>query len=462
MSDLDWLGVADTAQAIANKTFSPVEAVEACLARIDRSNKALNAFISVYPDEAMDAARAAEAKVGKGEPLGPLHGVPLAVKDLFAVAGMQRTCGSRMLDEPPCREDAESVARLKDAGAIIVGLLNLHEFAFGPTGINPHFGTARNPWNRDRVCGGSSSGSGCAVASGLVPGSLGTDTGGSIRIPAALCGIVGLKPTHDAVSRQGIYPLCEDFDTGGPLARSVGDIALMSRVLGAGEGNDPGLGFDPGRDLVGIRIGALGEPYFDDLHPDIAKCVEAAIDVLREQGAVVEDAPFPLANDATSAWNAITLAAAFALHKDRALADDCSLSPDSHARILKGRDYSESDIAAARAMREQVLRDMKTLMGGFDVLIAPTTPIPAVSAETGGLEIDGRSIDGGAELGRLTRLASFTGQPAMSVPCGFTDDGLPVGLQVIGAWGNETTLFRIAGAYEAASPWRDRHPENQT
>lgn len=461
MSDLAWLGVEALAQQIASKTLSPVEAVTACLDRIERHNGEMHAFTSVYPELALAAARDAEAAVAAGDALGPLHGVPIAVKDLFAVEGMDRTCGSRMFAEPTGRKDAASVARLKGAGAIIVGLLNLHEFAFGPTGINPHFGTARNPWDRTRVCGGSSSGSACAVAGGLVPGSLGTDTGGSIRIPAALCGLVGLKPTHDLVSREGIFPLCEDFDTGGPLARSVADVALMTRVI-ADDG--PTTVGDTGGEIDGladVRVGVLGAPFFDDLHPDIAKAVDDAIGAIADLGAEVHEADLTSAGVATPAWDAIALAAAYALHGDRATTPDSTLSSDSQARILRGQSYGAENVEEARRTQVQVKRNMDTLMNRFEVLALPTTPIPAVSIDSAAFEFEGRIVDGGAALGRLTRLASLTGQPAISVPCGFTREGLPIGLQLIGRWRGEADLFRVAGAYERSAPWRDRRPEER-
>ena len=459
MTDLDGLGVAALAQQFASKALSPVEAVTACLDRIERHNDDLNAFTSVYPELALAAAHDAEAAIVAGDTLGPLHGVPVAVKDLFAVEGMDRTCGSRMFSESTGRKDAECVARLKDAGAIIVGLLNLHEFAFGPTGINPHFGTARNPWDRSRVCGGSSSGSACAVASGLVPGSLGTDTGGSIRIPAALCGLVGLKPTHDLVSRKGIFPLCEDFDTGGPLARSVADVALIMRVIADDDATSVDEADGEIDGLTDVRVGMLGSPFFDDLHPDIATAVNDAIAEIGDLGADVHEADLTSASVATPAWDAIALAAAYDLHKDRANAPNCTLSPDSHARILRGQSYGVADVEEALRTQDLVKRNMGTLMGRFDVLALPTTPIPAVSIDSAAIEFEGRTVDGGAALGRLTRLASLTGQPAISVPCGFTREGLPIGLQLIGRWREEADLFRIARAYERSARWQDRRPQ---
>ena len=455
MTKLTWMPIADLAENIRTKRISPVEAVHACLDRIERLNDELRAFISVYPDLALADARAAEAAVMAGDDLGPLHGVPLAIKDLFAVRGMVRTCGSRLIDEGPGEADAESVAALRAAGGIVVGLANLHEFAFGPTGINPNSGTARNPWDRSKVCGGSSSGSGCAVAAGLVPGAMGTDTGGSVRIPAALCGIVGLKPTHLRVSQQGIFPLVGEFDTGGPMTRSVRDTALMMAAL------DPDGGFGGHRalpSLDGIRIGVLQSAFEGGIDPDIGRHCRAAIAVLESLGAETEILDLPFADDAVTAWTTITLGRVYALHGPRAEAADCQLATNVRDRVLTGRDISAADIEEALAVRETVQAQVPDLMQRYDAFALPTTPIPAVDAADGMGTLDGAPVDGAATLGRLARLASITGQPAVSVPCGLTSGGLPAGLQLIGDRNRDETLLEIAACYEAASGWDGRQP----
>ena len=455
MTELTWMPIADLAENIRTKRVSPVEAVQACLDRIERLNDGLRAFISVYPDLALAEARAAEAAVMAGDDLGPLHGVPLAIKDLFAVRGMVRTCGSRLIDEGPGEADAASVAALRAGGGIVVGLANLHEFAFGPTGINPNSGTARNPWDRSKVCGGSSSGSGCAVAAGLVPGAMGTDTGGSVRIPASLCGIVGLKPTHMRVSQQGIYPLVGEFDTGGPMTRSVRDTALMMAAL------DPDGGFGSHRalpSLDGIRIGVLQSVFEGGVDPDIAQHCRAAIAVLESLGAETETLDLPFADDAVTAWTTITLGRVYALHGPRAEAADCQLAPNVRERVLTGRDISAADIEEALAVRQAVQAQATELMQPFDALVLPTTPIPAVDAADGMGRLNGAPVDGAATLGRLARLASITGQPAVSVPCGLTSGGLPAGLQLIGDRNRDETLLEIAACYEAASGWDGRQP----
>ena len=455
MTDLAWMSIAELAEKIRERQVSPVEAMQACLDRIERLNDDLRAFISVYPEQALASARAAEAAVMAGDELGPLHGVPLGIKDLFAVRGTVRTCGSRLIDEGPGEADADSVAALRAAGGIVLGLANLHEFAFGPTGINPHFGTARNPWDRRKVCGGSSSGSGCAVAAGLAAGAMGTDTGGSVRIPAALCGIVGLKPTHLRVSQQGIYPLAAEFDTGGPMTRSVADAALMMAAL------DPAGGFAGHRArpaLDGVRIGVLDCLFDSGVDPDIDRLTRTAVAVLHDLGAEIEALDLPFAAEATAAWNTITLGRTYAVHGERAEAPDSKLAPSVRDRVLTGRDISAADIGKALEVRQAVQAQVSELMQRFDAFVLPTVPIPAVDAADGQGELDGARVDGAAVLGRLARLASFTGQPAVSIPSGLTAGGLPAGLQLIGDWNADEALLEIAACYEAASGWGGRHP----
>ena len=455
MTDLAWMSIAELAGRIRARQVSPVEAMQACLERIERLNGGLRAFISIYPEQALAQARAAEAAVMSGGDLGPLHGVPLGIKDLFCVRGMVRTCGSRLIDEGPGGADAESVAALRAAGGIVVGLANLHEFAFGPTGINPHFGTAKNPWDRTRVCGGSSSGSGCAVAAGLVAGAMGTDTGGSVRIPAALCGIVGLKPTHLRVSQQGIYPLAGEFDTGGPMTRSVGDAALMMQAL------DPAGGFAGHRarpSLDGVRIGVLECLFDEGVEADIDRLTRAAIGILGDLGAEIEVLDLPFAAEATAAWNTIALGRTYAIHGERAEAPDSKLAPSVRDRVLSGRGISAADIEQALAVRQVVQARVLDPMRRFDAFVLPTVPIPAVDAQDGQGELNGTPVDGTAVLGRLARLASFTGQPAISVPSGLTAQGLPAGLQLIGDWNGDEALLEIAACFEAASGWSGRRP----
>ena len=465
-ADLASAGIAELGARIESGDVSPVEVMKATLARIDRLNGELNAFLSVYPDLALTAARQAEAEIQAGSYRGPLHGVPIGVKDLFQVKDMQRTCGSKILHEPPGAADATSIANLKSAGAIVVGLLNLNEFAYGPTGINPHVGSARNPWNRDMACGGSSAGAGCAVAAGLVPGAMGSDTGGSVRIPAATTGVVGLKQTYGLVSRQGIYPLVESFDHAGPLTRSVRDAAIMLQALAGEDADDEttrGVEVDNysaklGRDIRGLRVGVPRDFFFDDLHPDIEVAVRAAIEQLAELGAEVREIPLPDMPAATKAWNTMALSEAYYVHENHVRDHPGELGPEVEERLLLGRDISARDYIAARDHQRTVKRAMAEVMADVDVIAAPTMPIPAVEIATSCAMVNGEAVDGAPIIGRLTRLAVFSAQPAISLPCGFTAEGLPVGLQLIGSWFGESNLLSFADAYERATPWHTMRP----
>ena len=458
--------ITELSSLLASGEVSPLEVTRAYLNRIEQLNPELNAYITLAPEPALAAAREAEEKIHTGQYLGPLHGVPLAVKDLFLVRGLPRTCGSAIMGPEVSTRDATSVARLRAAGAIILGTLNLHEFAYGPTGINPHHGTARNPWNTDLVCGGSSSGSGCAVAASLAAATLGTDTGGSIRIPAALCGVVGLKQTYGLASRDGIYPLSEELDHGGPLAKTVADAALILQAIAGQDHHDPSTRIAKvadyntalGSDLKGVRIGVPDNFFFDDLHPDVEAVVRDALAVLGGLGALVIPVKIPFAEEASEAWTAIAVTESFLVHQKHLEESAEFLSPDVETRLRLGKDPSAETLIRARWTRTDVNRQMTHLLEQVDLLATPTVPIPAVRVADGAIEIEGQTAEGGKVLGRLTRLAALTGQPAVSVPCGFTTEGMPVGLQLIGAWFDETRVLAAAHAYEQATEWHRCRP----
>jgi len=464
--ELALMDIATLAPLIADRDVSPVEVMQSQLARIEALNPDLNAYISLYPDAALAAAKEAEVEIAAGRYRGPLHGIPMAVKDLFQVAGMERTCGSKILSEGVANSDATSVARLREAGAIMLGMLNLHEFAFGPTGINPHVGTARNPWNRSRVCGGSSSGSGCATAGRLAMATLGSDTGGSIRIPAALCGVVGLKQTYGLTSRAGIYPLCDSLDHGGPLARTVRDAALVLAAIAGEDAADPSTAGARvadytallGRPLDGLRIGVPRDFYFDRLHPEIEAAVQAALVVLDDLGAVVEEVVLPFHREAVQGWNVMAMGEAHATHGGHLQNNADDLSPDVNQRLRLGEGLSATDYIQARQAQARVRQDMAGVLAQTPILAMPTTVIPSVPIDTGEIMVDEKSVIGWKVLGQLTRLACFTGQPAISIPCGFTRDGLPIGLQLLGPWFEEPLLLQVADAYEQATEWHQRRP----
>ena len=468
MSDpkLSLMDIAALAPLIEGREVSPVEVMESQLDRIAALNPDLNAYVSLYPDAALGAAKVAEAEIAAGHYRGPLHGIPLAVKDLFQVAGMERTCGSKILAEGVANADATSVARLREGGAIMLGLLNLHEFAFGPTGINPIVGTALNPWDTDRVSGGSSSGSGCATSAALAMATLGSDTGGSIRIPAAMCGVVGLKQTYGLASRAGIYPLCESLDHGGPLARTVRDAALVLQAIAGADPADASTAQARvadytallGKPLDGLRIGVPRDFYFDRLHPEIEAAIAAALQVLDDLGARVEEVVLPFNREAIQGWNAMAMAEALSVHEGH-LADHADdLSPDVNERLRLGEGLSATDFIRARQCQTMARTEMAGVLAQTPILAMPTTVIPAVPIDTGTMMVGDREVTGWRVLGQLTRLACFTGQPAISIPCGFTEDGLPIGLQLLGSWFEEPLLLQTADAYEQATDWHKRRP----
>lgn len=443
----DWTA-SEALREIGEGRISAREYAEALLAECERG-AGLNAFIHLDPERALDAASRAEARGGR------LAGLPVPVKDNFDTAGMPTTGGTPGLRDHRPTRNAPVLQRLIDEGAWVMGKLNMHELAFGITSNNGAFGPARNPYDPARIPGGSSGGSGAAVAARMAPVAMGTDTGGSVRIPAGLCGLAGLKPTHLRVSQQGIYPLAGEFDTGGPMTRSVGDAALMMQAL------DPDGGFGGHRPLPsldGIRIGVLESLFDDGVDTDIGRLTRAAIAILGDLGAELQVLDLPFAAEATAAWNTIALGRTWAIHGERAEAPDSRLAPSVRDRVLTGRDISAADIEKALTVRRAVQAQVSGLMRRFDAFVLPTVPIPAVDAEDGRGHLNGAPVDGAAALGRLCRLASFTGQPAVSIPSGLTAGGLPAGLQLIGDWNRDEALLEIAACFEAASGWSGRRP----
>ena len=463
-ADLDSVALGE---AIRSRRLSPVEATDAFLERIAGSNEELRAYVSVYPERARAAAAGAASEIAAGEWRGPLHGVPVAVKDLFAVAGMTRTCGSGAYEAETCAAGATAVARLERAGAVVLGMANLHEFAFGATGINRTTGTARNPWDRGRSCGGSSSGSACAVAAGLAAAALGTDTGGSIRVPASVCGIVGFKQSYGLASRAGIFPLCRSLDHGGPFARSVRGAAIVLDAISGADPADPTTrnapriaaadGLEGG--VAGLRVGVPDGYFFEDLHPEVGKAVDAALGALDDLGAVVSRTALPFdAQAAGRAWNVICMSEASVLHGARLRERGAAMGADLRDRLRAGARFTAGALVEAQWARDDAVAAMAGVMERFDILALPATPVPAVDAETGTVAHEGKSWDGVYALGRFTRLASLTGLPAVSLPCGFTSDGLPAGLQLIGDRFADAAVLRAAHAYEQATPWHTRRP----
>lgn len=460
------LSIAEAAERLRRRDLSPVELIEAHLARIQAENPAVKAYITVEADAARSAAKTAEAEIAGGRYRGPLHGIPVGLKDIIQTKGVRTTCGSRILAEWVPDVDATVAVRLREAGAITLGKLNCHEFAFGPTGVNPHYGTSRNPWAADRMPGGSSSGSGAAVAAYLCAGALGTDTGGSVRIPASLCGIVGLKTTYGLVSRAGVVPLAWSLDSVGPMARTVEDAAIL---LGALAGHDPA---DPAsarvpvpdyraairREVRGLRLGIVRDVFFDLLEPDVRAAVEAAARAFQGLGASVDEVRLPRITHAAAAVFAIISAEAMAYHEPWLRSRAAEYAPDVRTRLLAGQLVLATHYLKAQRARRVITAEVDAALGRVDALLLPTTPLPAPRVADQRVAVQGATEDVRAWLTRCTRPFNLTGHPVLSVPCGLTADGLPVGLSLVGRAFGEPTLLTLGHAYEGVSPMRGRVP----
>jgi aspartyl-tRNA(Asn)/glutamyl-tRNA(Gln) amidotransferase subunit A len=453
-SDLCFLTLHELSGRIQSKDVSPVEVAEAILERIERLNPKLNAYITVMADQALADARAAEGEIATGRYRGPLHGVPIGVKDLCATKGVRTTAGSKILADWVPDEDAAVIRRLREAGAIIVGKTHLHEYAFGATGINPHYGPARNPWDPERITGGSSSGSGAAVAAGLCFAALGSDTGGSVRIPASLCGIVGLKATYGRVSLEGVVPLAWSLDHIGPMARTARDCALVLAAIAGLDPNDPTTADAPVEDwaaalhggLAGLRIGVPTAYAYEATEPDVAAVVHDAIATLERLGAEVKQLELPVLQEygANLALTLVSEAAAY--HQANMEQRPQDYGDDVRMRIQLGLDQKAADYVRAARARDEARRTAdETLLSEVDLLAMPTTLRTAVPIDSVAKD------DPTLGLTRLTGPFDLTGQPACSVPCGLTEQGLPVGLQLVGRRFDERTVLRAAHAFETES-----------
>ncbi len=458
----------DLGRMIATKQVSPVEVVRAHLDRIAAVDQTLRAFITVCADAALESARAAEAELMAGRAVGPLHGVPWAPKDLYSTKGVRTTGGSKILGDSVPSADATVVARLAGAGAILLGKLNMHEFAYGPEGLNAHYGDTRNPWGMDahRIAGGSSSGSGAAVAAGLVPGSLGSDTGGSIRIPASLCGITGLKPTYGRASRAGVLPLAWSMDHVGPMTRSARDCALMLSAIAGYDPADPTTSVLPvpdygvalTGDVKGLRVGLLRAHFTDIAAPDVRAAVEAAAKQLERAGAVVDEVNLIQVAHVGSASAAIVASEALAYHAAWMRSRPQDYQSDVRERLRMGAFVNGAHYVRAQQVRALVTREVDEALARRDVLLAPASPITApVLGERETTLGDGPSEVRSALL-RCARPFNFSGHPACAAPGGFTAGGLPIGLQVVGRPFDEATVLRVVDAYQQITDWHTRRP----
>lgn len=461
MSDLVYLSIAEGSALLRDKKLSPLEWTQALIARVERHDGRFNAFLRFTPEIALADARRAEAEISAGNWRGPLHGVPYGLKDIIDYAGLPTTAHSAILKDNVAMADAVVTQRLRAAGAVFMGKLSTHEFAIGGPCFDLPWPPARNPWNRDYFCGGSSSGSGVATAAGFVPFAIGTDTGGSIRNPATMCGVTGIKPTYGLVSRRGVFPLAFSLDHVGPLTRTVHDNATVLNVLAGHDGLDPGSVARPGVDytaltgkgLKGLRIGWLKHFYHDDIKadPQMGAAVDAAVIKMQELGAqVTEVKTVPLSQ--FQACNRIIMGSeSYAIHQKWLRERPQDYGDITRQRFLYGAMYSASDYINALRMRSKFTADFHALFNDVDVIVTASAHDPAV-------RIDDQEACEFIYSRQARAPFNVTGSPAMAVPAGFSKEGLPLGIQIVAAPYNEAAVYRVGAAYEAAMSWTAKHP----
>jgi aspartyl-tRNA(Asn)/glutamyl-tRNA(Gln) amidotransferase subunit A len=453
--------IAALAPRLARREISPTELTQATLERIQRFNPTLNAFITVTAEQALEQARGAEAEIAAGNYRGPLHGIPISLKDLYYTKGIRTTGGSKILADWVPDHDSAVGERLRDAGAIMVGKNHMHEFAFGTTNLSPHYGPALNPWNQGRVTGGSSGGTAVAVATGMSQMSMGSDTGGSIRMPAALCGISGIKATYGRVSKYGALPLAWSMDHTGPLARSAEDLAIVLNAVAGFDPRDPTTADRPVPDyraslnqgVKGLRLGIIQEYMDEAVDPACVAAVQAVAQVLQGLGAQVEAVSFQTVTSFLGAATTILHAEGAAFHAQWLAKRSGDYSPAVLERLQVGSVLPAVDYVNAQRARRILVDRALEILSGYDALICPTMPVVAPTLEEGNRpEIHGN-------LARHTRLFNLLGFPTASYPCGFNSEGLPIGLQVAGRSWDEATVLRIGHAYQQATDWHTCWPE---
>jgi aspartyl-tRNA(Asn)/glutamyl-tRNA(Gln) amidotransferase subunit A len=467
-TDLPFASMGDQARMIARKEVSPVEVVRRYLERIATHDATLGAYITVCADTALAAAHAAEAALLGGRPAGPLHGVPIALKDLYDTAGVATTAGSKILADRVPEADATVVRRLREAGAIVLGKLHMVEFAYGPEGLNAHYGAPRNPWDAavERMPGGSSSGSGVAVAAGLAPAALGSDTGGSIRIPASLCGITGLKPTYGRVSRAGVLPLAWSMDHVGPMTRTAADSALLLRVMAGYDPADASSSVLPVPDYLaaltgdvkGMRVGLLRGFFLESATAEVKAAVEHAARVLESAGAIVDEVALPAVAHVAAASYAVVASEALAYHTGWLRTRSHDYDPEVRKRLQLGAFVTGAHYVRGQQVRALVRDEIDAALARRDVLLAPATPMTAPRLDERQTMLGDGPSDARAALIRLTRPFNFSGHPACAVPCGLSAQGLPIGMQLVGRPFDEATVLRAADAYQRVTDWHTRRP----
>jgi len=461
--DLSVLNISTALAQLRRRDYSALELTETCLKRIQRLNPTINAFITLTPELAVQGAMQADLLIGRLPPnLSELDllGIPVGIKDMFDVAGVPTTAGTKFFSEKPPSEDAQVVRSLKSSGAVILGKTNTHEIALGVTGVNPHYGPVRNPWDLARITGGSSSGSAAAVAAGMCLAAIGTDTGGSIRIPAALCGVVGFKPTYGRVSARGVVPLSWNLDHIGTITRTVRDAARMLSVMAGFDPHDPSSVNVPLDDPLlrlddsarNWRIACAAGEYIEVSETDVMESLETAAQTFRSMGAQIEKVDMSWLSDLALANGRMTQADGAAYHQDRLREHPDWFGADVLQRLQNGAALTSCEYVMARKTQMDSSRRFEMFFEKYDLLLLPTTPISAPLIEETG------AIEAARSLTRFTSPFNLTGLPAISVPCGFSTTGLPFGLQIVSKHWAEEKVLQAGYAYEEATEWHNHHP----
>jgi aspartyl-tRNA(Asn)/glutamyl-tRNA(Gln) amidotransferase subunit A len=460
MTTITDLTIAEAAAELKRGEISPVELVEFHLEQIEALDGSINAFITVTAEAALDDARQAGTEISRGEWRGLLHGIPIALKDLYDTRAVRTTAGSTFFSDRIPEADAHAVQKLKQAGAVLLGKLNMHEIALGVTNENPHFGDCRNPWAPDRVSGGSSGGSAAALAAGMCMGSLGSDTGGSIRIPASLCGVVGLKPTYGRVSLRGVLPLSWNLDHAGPMARTVQDAAILLQTVAGYDPQDPASVNVPVDDYLkdieagiqGWRIALGVGEFFEQAIAEVIAAVEEAARVLADLGGIVRKTPLPGVLEAAQANGLMVTSDAAAFHRERLRDNPQGFGEDVLQRLQSGAAYTSTEYILARRTQSELRRQFDLFFEDCDLLLMPATPVPAPIRASAG------PAERAPQLTRFTAPFNLIGLPALVLPCGFSSAGLPIGLQMVGPPWSEAAIFRAGMAFEKASGWYRHKP----
>jgi aspartyl-tRNA(Asn)/glutamyl-tRNA(Gln) amidotransferase subunit A len=467
------LSLTKVSQLVRSKKISPVELTRACLARIEELNPRLNAFITVTPDSALAQAREAEAEIQKGHSRGPLHGIPVALKDLLDTSRIRTTAASGLFKDRIPTEDAEVVRRLRVGGSVLLGKLNMHELAYGGSSVISYFGPVRNPWAPDHSAGGSSSGSAAAVAAQLCFGAIGSDTGGSIRQPAGYCGIVGLKPTYGRVSTRGAIPLSWSLDHLGPMTRTVNDAALMLQVISGYDPVDTSSTDTPVADYTAtithktssLRLGIPRAYFYEGLDPEVQAALDVALSVLQKLTESHRDIGTLASNDAYTSIldpsRIVLTAEAYAYHQQCISKTPELYQPETLKRIRTGVDIGTTAYIHARRQLDEIRRSALRIFDTVDLLITPTTPVPPFTISDLLGDLGTLRIKENLML-HNTRPFNALGLPTISVPCGFTRTGLPIGMQITGPPGGEPKVLRLAHAYERETDWHNRQPKTDS